>query len=431
MEKSEGLYLGRQAGRTFGPVPITWQPEKLTILGVTISHSLNQDWEKPLKKLTSNLQRWSSRYLSIYGRATIVKTYGLAHFVYLLNFFIIPENIIIKAHKSIFAFLWKKPPEYISRQTLHLPLHKGGLGVPDLRVSNITMKLKWLAQIVNPNIQSPWVAWARFYQGKPLGLFKPEWNFLRSNNVPSADETRLPEHYHLIRSTCQEHRSTVATFQAQSFTLSNLKSMVNTLITPKSITHWQSQPHLTANQITNLWDHIWSSLNTNEEKETLWRIAHRILPTRAYLHSWGPRMGVASTCPFCTSNETLEHALLQCQRIQPIWIYVASLVHQLEPAKPFPPLLQEYLFPPTQTLNPDFLHLFHYLTTTAINVIWYTRNKLLKLETAKPLVELYQHQIHIRIKYDILNNKLSNLRRFWTYKNLLATSENDRYTIRI
>lgn len=81
-EKTEGIYIGKQEGRQHGAVPITWKNDFLEILGAQIGPSLEQDWRKPLGKLNRRLQGWSSRSLSIYGRALITRTFGLANFIF-------------------------------------------------------------------------------------------------------------------------------------------------------------------------------------------------------------------------------------------------------------------------------------------------------------------------------------------------------------
>lgn len=46
MKKTEGIYVGQQAGREHGPVPIKWRMDNIRVLGTKIGNDMHQDWEK-------------------------------------------------------------------------------------------------------------------------------------------------------------------------------------------------------------------------------------------------------------------------------------------------------------------------------------------------------------------------------------------------
>ena len=66
------------------------------------------------------------------------------------------------------------------------------------------------------------------------------------------------------------------------------------------------------------WANIWTKLNLNnimdaKDKDILFRLYHKILPTRDQLY----RMKITNIveCPFCkTDTETVEHLFLYCTR---------------------------------------------------------------------------------------------------------------------
>ena len=77
-KKTEGLWIGSQAGRSTGPVNITWVADKLRILGVFWGNS-NLDeanWTSHIEKFEKRLNMWCSRTLSLKGEALIINTLG-------------------------------------------------------------------------------------------------------------------------------------------------------------------------------------------------------------------------------------------------------------------------------------------------------------------------------------------------------------------
>ena len=119
--KTERLYIGRQAGRTLGPVPITWKTDTITILGGQFGNNEEQDWEKPVAKLKGTLDRWKKRHITVKGKTALIKTYGLATITYLASIFPLQGQVITRIHKILFQFLWNNKNELISQATCHLP----------------------------------------------------------------------------------------------------------------------------------------------------------------------------------------------------------------------------------------------------------------------------------------------------------------------
>ena len=77
-EKTDGIYIGRQAGRGQGPVPITWKTDYISILRARIGNNVQQEWQKHTEKLENTLNRWKDRHLTIYGKKTLLQTFAVA-----------------------------------------------------------------------------------------------------------------------------------------------------------------------------------------------------------------------------------------------------------------------------------------------------------------------------------------------------------------
>lgn len=65
-QKTDGLWIGTSAGRSTGPVNITWVTDKLKILGVYFGNTNldHANWDNRVIKL----QLWKSRTLSLKGK---------------------------------------------------------------------------------------------------------------------------------------------------------------------------------------------------------------------------------------------------------------------------------------------------------------------------------------------------------------------------
>ena len=172
-EKTEGIYIGRQAGRGQGPVPITWKTDYIVILGARIGNNVEQEWQKHTEKLENTLNRWKDRHLTIYGKKTLLRTFAVAHIVYLAALFPLPATVIQKLTRVMFSFLWVNNHERIARETYFLPLDRGGLGIPDLWTVSTAMLTKWVNKITDSKHTATWINLAHYWTGTALSTLKP------------------------------------------------------------------------------------------------------------------------------------------------------------------------------------------------------------------------------------------------------------------
>ena len=156
MTKTEGTFIGQHAGKTQGPVPITWKEDNITVLGASIRQNEMQNWEKTMTKLEKKLEIWSSRKLTIKGRAVLLKTYALATIIYLATIFRPPRDIIARINKVIFQFLWQGRTELINRTTMCMTEREGGLGIPDIEERITAIRTKAIKDITDKNNVSLW-----------------------------------------------------------------------------------------------------------------------------------------------------------------------------------------------------------------------------------------------------------------------------------
>ena len=107
------------------------------------------NWKNTLTKMENDIQKMSTRQLSLYGKPILINTF-------LSNVFLIPEKIIKKIHRNIFQYLWQsKTPEPIARKTLFLPKNKGGLNIKETEAHDLAMRIKHLLTLKQTKQQTP------------------------------------------------------------------------------------------------------------------------------------------------------------------------------------------------------------------------------------------------------------------------------------
>ena len=420
LEKTEGIYVGKQAGRPQGPAPIKWRTNHIEVLGTNIGNSNAQNWENKTEKAETALTKWANRDLTITGRTLLIRTYAIASIVYLATVFTLPNTIVKRLNSAIFKFLWKGRNELLKRDTMHLPRDQGGLAIPDLKNLGKTLKSKGIQQITDPKYDRPWVHTARYWIGTALSTIRPDWAHLRTSLKPHADPSTIPAYYQHIKSLAQEHRTTLKTWPAATITAKNLALLTTrNNPRPRAATTWQRLLP-TAELTPTTWRDIWSSLSTNKEKETIWKLTHRILTTKAYLAKWG--MQIDTSCPFCGQTEDTYHALISCARAIQLWTQITALLRQINNTDlhiNFPVLVFSKDLPTDKYKRT----LTRYLLNTGIALLWNTRNKEVYKRSRKNrnLCQKYKNIIRNRIRSDFINNKLSRLALVWTINGTLCT----------
>jgi len=130
-----------------------WTEGPLQSLGVLICHRtedlLKLNYTKSLKKMETMLKIWGKRYLTLYGKVTVINTFVISQLVYLLSVLPSPsDEILTHINLMIFDFIWNKKPDKIKRDVMKLPKEHGGLSVPDIFIKNFSLKIAWVQRII-------------------------------------------------------------------------------------------------------------------------------------------------------------------------------------------------------------------------------------------------------------------------------------------
>ncbi len=169
--KTEIMTLGRGTGEVFVPKVFNIcssgttfrleSVESIKICGITFSHNRDLAYRNnvsdKLNKLKDKLLAWQFRGLSLGGKITVVKTFGISQLIYTMQACNYAENDLEKCEAFIFKFLWSKncnialAPDRIGRGIMKQDYDRGGLKVPDLKNLDLALKFKQFIRASNSN----------------------------------------------------------------------------------------------------------------------------------------------------------------------------------------------------------------------------------------------------------------------------------------
>ena len=141
---------------------------KLRILGITFSNmekvnDINENFILKIEQLKRLCSLWSKRKLSIIGKITILKSFGLSLFIYIMQSIGIPEEKLKEINNICFRFLWKRnfddkrAHERVKRNTLYLDKKNGGLNMFNIYDIQHSFYLHWADRLLSP-INEKWKA---------------------------------------------------------------------------------------------------------------------------------------------------------------------------------------------------------------------------------------------------------------------------------
>jgi len=107
-----------------------------------------ENLESILKKVESQLLRWSGRGLSLLGKILVLKTFGISQVIYLMRSITLESCDIKRLKSAMYKFLWNKrylaakAPERIKREIVNKPIELGGFGMLDLTELDEAIKIR-------------------------------------------------------------------------------------------------------------------------------------------------------------------------------------------------------------------------------------------------------------------------------------------------
>lgn len=135
--KSEELNLTlREAtlNNTKNNCKFKWETTSLTYLGIQLTPKLDSmykaNFQPLLKNITKDLEKWTMKYFSWFGRAAIIKMTVLPRILYFFQTvpIILPSSCFKSLHFLLRKFLWNSKKPRISLNLLTMNKQNGGSG---------------------------------------------------------------------------------------------------------------------------------------------------------------------------------------------------------------------------------------------------------------------------------------------------------------
>ena len=139
---------------------------RVKILGIFFSNEccadeISENYDKRIDQLERVCNLWGKRFLTLIGRITILKSFGLSLFIYLMQSIGIGEEYLNKINTILYRFIWnpqakkcKKVIEKVKRETLNKTYEQGGLNMVDIRKMQDSFYLKWADRLFDSNDSS-------------------------------------------------------------------------------------------------------------------------------------------------------------------------------------------------------------------------------------------------------------------------------------
>ena len=129
-----------------------------TLLGIEFSTNLpkimEHNYAKALEKIKKLVKMWNSRYLTPFGKITVIKTNVLSQCVHLLSSIQRSDSFLKAANNILYKFLWNGKPDKIRRTIVCSNCMQGGLKMINIYNFEKALKVSWVKKLITqPNAQ--------------------------------------------------------------------------------------------------------------------------------------------------------------------------------------------------------------------------------------------------------------------------------------
>ena len=275
----------------------------------------------------------------------------------------------------------------------------------------------------DPACVSKWVYFARFWIGFALSRQIRSWSFLRANDVPKYMGDSPPMYFQHVLTAVDR-----LNFDCTLLPNYKLRTFYEKLAhpSPRSLPCTGAWDRRLATPLPwpNIWSNIYSGLSTNWEADIVWRLAHGVVKTRAYLKRWR-RLKVSDRCAICHKLETFSHASCECTLTPTVWAWVFTLINQFY-QQPFgfsPALVFFKHGLPSGAQHARSNALTCFVFNLALNELWAARN-LHTFEgtpsTAASVISKIKSRIRARIRTAFKFSDTHDFVKVWGHQSLFC-----------
>jgi len=124
---------------------------------ISLHNVVASNYLDKIDKAQEWVTRWSRRYLTIYGKVTVIKTLLVSQFVYLIIPLLTPpRETLNKIHADMYKFVWGGKPDKIKREVINNTKLHGGLDMIDFKEFFTSLKVKLVGILISDNYNPTW-----------------------------------------------------------------------------------------------------------------------------------------------------------------------------------------------------------------------------------------------------------------------------------
>ena len=143
-KKSAAMCIGRTNLKNRIKLGIKFY-NRLKILGIIFSNEeraceISENYNSKIEQLERLCSLWGKMCLTIYGRITVLKSFGISLFIYLMQSIGINDEYIKKLNSIMYRFIWnphaksgKKVTEKVRREVMNKHYEQGGMNMIDIK----------------------------------------------------------------------------------------------------------------------------------------------------------------------------------------------------------------------------------------------------------------------------------------------------------
>ena len=123
----------------------------------SLANVVKINYADKIEKAREWADRWSRRYLTVYGKVTVIKTLLVSQFVYLIIPLVTPpKEILNKIQVDMYKFIWGGKPDKIKRDVVNNSKEHGGLDMIDFKEFFTSLKSKLVGILISDNYNPTW-----------------------------------------------------------------------------------------------------------------------------------------------------------------------------------------------------------------------------------------------------------------------------------
>ena len=176
-DKTKMIWIGRKRfcrEKLNISVDLNWEDTDFTLLGLKFSTNLSKllqvNYDSVLCKIAQEVRKWKNRYLTPFGRITIIKANILPKCIHLFSSLPRSETFLKSRKTILFKFIWDGKPDKIKRTMIFRQNYEGGLNMIDVKNFEQALKLSWINRLLCCP-QSQWYQLFKVSHTDPKNLF--------------------------------------------------------------------------------------------------------------------------------------------------------------------------------------------------------------------------------------------------------------------